>query len=267
MFEGLEPEDLHELASRLRERRLRENETLFEGGDAADSMFIVLEGKVNIFLYADGMRRVSVADLVKGMFFGEMALFDNKPRSAGAVAVTDTLLLELDRVVLTQYLERRPRAAMAIVRTTSERLRKTLSMVSERTARNVIEEFERGLSWADRLADKIAEVNGSWAFILLLSGITAVWMLINIPGLCFSTPPDGFPYQFFNLLLAVLVSLQGPLIVMSQNRQAAKERKEAENDFKVNLKNEVNIETILREVSVLRADVNARLDKLERKSE
>src|SRR4029079_10666259 len=74
---------------------------------------------------------------------------------------------------------------------------------------------------------------------------------------------DPYPYVFFNLLLAILVALQGPLIVMSQNRQTIKDRATAATDFKVNLKNEVNIETILRELGEFRAEANQRLEMLD----
>lgn len=255
MFEGLDEQDLNELACELQERHFSAGQMIFEEGEQAEAMFIVAEGFVNIYLPGDPATRVSLADLDAGKYFGEVALFDDKPRSASAQAQTDTVLLELGRATLTAYLERRPAAAMAIVRTMAERLRQTNAMLSERAARNVIEEFERGLSWADRLADKVAELNGSWRFILVLVGLTLAWVLLNVPGLVFDSAPDAYPYQFFNLLLAVLVALQGPLIVMSQNRQAAKDRKEAETDFKVNLKNEVNIETILAELRQLRAEL------------
>jgi uncharacterized membrane protein len=71
---------------------------------------------------------------------------------------------------------------------------------------------------------------------------------------------------FFNLLLAILVAMQGPLIVMSQNRQSMKDRATAETDFKVNLKNELNIETILRELGEFRLEANARIDALEKRN-
>jgi uncharacterized membrane protein len=262
MFEGLEEQDLAELAAALQERRFDAGVTVFAQGDRGESMYIVGDGLVNIFLPADGAARVSLADVSMGKFFGEMALFDDKPRSASASAVTDCVLLELDRSVLSDYLERRPRAAMAILRTMTDRLRLTNAMLSERAAKNVIEEFEKGLSWADRLADKVAELNGSWAFLGTLGLITIVWILVNVPGLLFRSTLDAYPYQFFNLVLAVLVALQGPLIVMSQNRQAAKDRKEAENDFKVNLKNEVNIESILRELKEFRRQALERIDRV-----
>ncbi|MBK8285838.1 MAG: DUF1003 domain-containing protein [Ahniella sp.] len=85
-------------------------------------------------------------------------------------------------------------------------------------------------------------------------GITIAWCAINMTSLM-GRPLDPYPFQFFNLALAILVGLRGPLIVMSQNRQSVKDRARAETDYKVNLKNEVNIETLMREFSELRAEI------------
>jgi uncharacterized membrane protein len=153
---------------------------------------------------------------------------------------------------------------MAILRTMSDRLRETNAMLSERAAKNVVEELEKNLSWSDRLADKVAELNGSWSFIIGLLVLTAGWTTFNATH-AMAEPFDPYPYVFFNLLLAILVALQGPLIVMSQNRQTLKDRAQAETDFKVNLKNEVNIESILRELGEFRAEANRRLEDLERR--
>src|SRR6202035_1584747 len=130
--------------------------------------------------------------------------------------------------------------------------------------KNAVEEIERTLTWQDKLADKVAEFNGSWGFILLLLTISGVWFLVNTQGVIGKEPFDVYPYQFFNLVLAVLVALQGPLIVMSQNRQTISDCATAKNDFSVNLKNEDNIETILRELGEFRAETNGRLETLEK---
>jgi len=264
IFEGLSAEDLELLAKKLVERRYKGGEMIFHQGDAGTEMYIVSRGHVNIHLPGEESRRVSLKDITKGEYFGELALFDDKPRSASALATTDAVLLELSRETLSSYLERRPRAAMAILRTMAERLRETNAMLSERAAKNVVEEIEKALTWSDRLADKVAELNGSWAFILGLGVIAVVWFVINRGELLERQPFDPYPYVFFNLLLAILVSLQGPLIVMSQNRQTIKDRATAATDFKVNLKNEVNIESILRELGEFRAEANQRLEVLEK---
>lgn len=263
MFEGLSADDLDHLASDLVERQLKAGEMIFDQGDTGTSMYIVAVGQVNIHLPGEASRRVSLKDIARGEYFGELALFDDKPRSASALATTDATLLELSREVLSDYLDHRPRAAMAILRTMAERLRETNSMLSERAAKNVVEEIERNLTWQNRLADKVAELNGSWSFILGLGAVTGLWMVLNKVSLLGKEVIDPYPFVFFNLLLAVLVALQGPLIVMSQNRQSLKDRAQAETDFKVNLKNEVNIETLLRELGEFRAEANTRLECLE----
>jgi CRP/FNR family transcriptional regulator, cyclic AMP receptor protein len=262
LFEGLEEDDLRALSAHLVERRVPAGQLIINQGDPGGEMFIVADGQVNIHLPGEASRRVSLKDIARGEYFGELALFDDKPRSASALATTDAVLLELGRETLSQYLEERPRAAMALLRTMTERLRVTNAMLSERAAKNAVEEVERSLSWGQRLADRVAEFNGSWAFIIGLCGFTLLWMAANSWAL-FRRDFDPYPYVFFNLLLAVLVALQGPLIMMSQNRQALKDRATAETDFKVNLKNELNIETLLRELGELRAEANVRLSRLE----
>src|SRR5262245_52579790 len=162
LFEGLEPDDLVALAASLHARPFKAGQMIFNQGDAGTEMYIVATGDVNIHLLGDASQRVSLKDIARGEYFGELALFDDKPRSASALATPDATLLELSRQTLSGYLERRPRAAMAILRTMAERLRETNALLSERAAKNVVKEIEQNLKWSDRLADKVAELNGSW---------------------------------------------------------------------------------------------------------
>jgi uncharacterized membrane protein len=261
MFENLADEDRQALAYSLVERRYAAGEVIITIGERGTSMFIVADGHVNIYLPGEASRRISLKDIAIGEYFGELALFDDKPRSASAVATTDATLLELDRDTLSHYLAQRPQGAMTLLQTMAGRLRATNEMLSQRAAKNVVAELESHLTWSQKLADRVAALNGSWAFILLLIGLTLAWIVINVPVL--RVEFDPYPFVFFNLLLAVLVALQGPLIVMSQNRASLKDRAQAETDFQVNLKNEVNIETLLRELGEMRAEMNQRLLALE----
>ena len=254
MFDGLSEDDLGSLANALDMRTFAAGTEIFAQGDIGYSMYIVATGDINIFLPGEESRRVSLKDISRGEFFGELALFDEKPRSASALATTDTVLYELKRATLAAFLEHHPSAAMAILRTMSGRMRETNALLHARVARNVNEEFERQLSWSDHLADNVANLNGSWRFIIFLLVLTAIWCLGN-SAMMGNGAPDPYPYQFFNLALGILVGLQGPLIMMSQNRQARKDRARAESDFQVNLKNEVNIETLLRELGEFRAEM------------
>jgi len=150
--------------------------------------------------------------------------------------------------------------------------------VRERAAANAVKQIEDNLTWGQKLADKVAELNGSWTFILILLGLTVGWATINIPAVAehvglYAHGDDGkvsgfdpYPYILYNLVLAILVSLQGPLIVMSQNRQTLKDRATADVDFRVNLKNELGIEKMLAELGAMRAEMTKRVEVLERSS-
>ncbi len=241
-------------------------------------MYVVQSGAVQIYLPSADKEAspVVLKDLRTGEYFGELSLFDNKPRSASVRAMVDTVLLELTRDELAEHLGRSPKAAMVILSEMGERLRETNAMLTQRASTDANKEFEESLSWSQRLADKVAELNGSWAFILMLLGLTTLWCIVNIPSIAvhvglYSKGDDGhltgfdpFPYILYNLVLAILVSLQGPLIVMSQNRQTAKDRATADIDFRVNLKNELGIEKMLAELGAMRAETSKRLDVLER---
>lgn len=262
LFKGLSVPDLNTLARTVSLHKYEAGQVIFKQGDIGTTMYIVMKGHVNIFMPGEASRLISLKDLTQGEYFGELALVDDKPRSASARAVTDVDLLELTRDMLLTYIGLQPRAALAILHTMSERLRETNILLSQRTSKNVDAELEKSLTWSDRIADKVAELNGSWAFIIILLGLTVSWMVVNSLHLL-GNPFDPYPYVFFNLILAVLVALQGPLIVMSQNREGLRDRARAEADYKVNLKNEVTIEMILQEVQALRIEMDDRLRKVE----
>jgi uncharacterized membrane protein len=265
LFQGISADDRRSLGDRLVERTCQPGQLIFAQGEKGSSMFLIAQGGVQIFLPppSNGAARVLLKELHAGEHFGELALFDDKPRSASAESTDGTILLELSREDFIAGLVRSPPAVLAVLSEMAERLRETNNLLSQRAAKDAIKEVEARLSWAERLADRVAEINGSWRFIIFLCGITVLWGVINafIPR-----PFDAYPYVFFNLVLALLVALQGPLIVMSQNRQADKERAQAASDFQVNLKNEVNIEMLVRQLSDFRRETSERLARLERVS-
>ena len=262
LFRGLSPEDRQALGLRLNERTCAPGQLIFSKGEVGTSMYVVGAGSVRIFLPpgVDGAPRVVLKEMASGEHFGELALCDDKPRSASAEAATETTLLELSRQDFIAGVVRSPNAVLAVLSEMANRLRDTNQLLSQRAAKDAVKEVEERLSWAEKLADKVAAINGSWAFILFLCGVSVLWAAVNawVPR-----PFDAYPYVFFNLVLALLVALQGPLIVMSQNRGAEKERAQAASDFQVNLKNEVNIEMMVRQLSDFRRETNERLDRLE----
>lgn len=123
--------------------------------------------------------------------------------------------------------------------------------------------FVAGMSFGDRMADSIARVGGSWGFIIAFLVFLIAWATTNTVLLSTQKAFDPYPFIFLNLILSMVAALQAPIIMMSQNRQAMKDRLDASKDYEVNLKSEVElislhnkIDTVLlREISELRADV------------
>ncbi len=120
----------------------------------------------------------------------------------------------------------------------------------ELLSKNINIEFERDLSFGERLADKVAEIGGSWGFILGFSAVVAMWVILNSIALL-KSHFDPYPYILLNLVLSCLAAVQAPIIMMSQNRQDAKDRLRSEYDYKVNLKAELEIRHLNERIDLL----------------
>jgi uncharacterized membrane protein len=135
------------------------------------------------------------------------------------------------------------------------RERRVLEKMAKRLAvsRNVNEEFDKQLSVGDRLADQVAEIGGSWAFIIAFGAVVVFWVLVNAVLLAgFGSTFDPYPFIFLNLMLSLLAAIQAPVIMMSQNRQAAKDRLAAGHDYEVNLKSEIEIAALHEKLDQIR---------------
>ena len=125
-----------------------------------------------------------------------------------------------------------------------ERERRVITRVAERSriSRDVNSAFDEKQTFGDRLADRVARFGGSWAFIVLFLGTLVAWAVLNSVVLAwYSAAFDPYPYIFLNLMLSMLAALQAPVILMSQNRQATRDRLAAGHDYEVNLKAELEI--------------------------
>ena len=111
----------------------------------------------------------------------------------------------------------------------------------ELLSRNVNAQFERELTFGERIADRVAEFGGSWRFIIIFMVMLTAWIAINSLFLLVRRPFDPYPFILLNLILSCIAAMQAPIIMMSQNRQEAKDRMRAEHDYQVNLKAEIEI--------------------------
>lgn len=117
-------------------------------------------------------------------------------------------------------------------------------------SRNINAEFEQRLTFGERLSDKIAEFGGSWRFIIIFFAILVAWIMLNA-WVLLQKPFDPFPFILLNLVLSCLAAIQAPIIMMSQNRQEAKDRLRSEYDYRINLKAELEIRNLHEKIDHL----------------
>jgi uncharacterized membrane protein len=125
--------------------------------------------------------------------------------------------------------------------------------VRRHVSRNIAKDFSEQLTFGQRMADKVAAFDGSWVFIGIFAVILVAWVFLNsFILLTLDKSFDPYPYILLNLFLSMLAAIQAPIILMSQNRQAFKDRLSAEHDYEVNLKAELEIMALHEKIDVLR---------------
>jgi uncharacterized membrane protein len=253
LFESLDEKAAKELCGLLETLDRGAGTVLFRAGDAGDAMYLIERGKVRICVQATDGHELTLTELGRGDFFGEMALFDGQRRSANAVVADDARLAMLSREHFLSFMRSTPNVALEMLTALANRLRHTDELLRHSATRNVNVEEAAQLTMADRAADKIAEFGGSWKFIIFEIGLFLSWMVLNT-WLLFDKVFDPYPYVFLNLVLGIICGLQAPIIMMSQNRQSHKDRLRSDLDYQVNLKNELALQEILQRLKVLERD-------------
>lgn len=239
LFKKLGPEGLAKLAARCTHRRCPAGEVLCRKGDAGDAMFVILSGSVKIGVGV-GKSELVFAHLKAGDAFGELALLDGQPRSADATADAPGEILVVPKDAFQQVLVEEPSLSAQLLSELALRLNRTDERRRDFSTRNVNEVAHEHQTFGDRMADRVAQYFGSWGFVGSLLVSSGAWFALNAVQVLFK-PFDPYPYNFFNFVLSVAVSLQAPLILMSQNRQSAKDAIQNDLDFETNLKNEIEI--------------------------
>ena len=118
-------------------------------------------------------------------------------------------------------------------------------------------------TFGQKAADAVAKFAGSWAFIFSFVAVMVIWMIVNV---VLSTKAfDAYPFILLNLVLSCIAAVQAPLIMMSQNRQEVKDRKRAENDYKINLKNELIIDDLHKKIELILENQKKILKELDNK--
>ena len=253
LFESLDDEAADELCHLLESLDCKAGAFLFRAGDEGNAMYLIERGKVRICVHTVDGREVTLTELDRGDFFGEMALFDGQRRSADARVAEDARLAVLSRDHFLSFMRSNPNVALEMLTALANRLRQTDELLRHTATRNVNVEEAAQLTLADRAADVIAEFGGSWKFIFTAIGFLVVWVAMNTVLLS-QKPFDKYPFILLNLVLNMIFALQAPIIMMSQNRQSHKDRLRADLDYQLNLKNELALNEILERLKPLERD-------------
>jgi uncharacterized membrane protein len=252
LFKRLEPHELERLAEEIDQVNFKAGETIFNEHDRGDALYILEKGAVRIWVYDEDVKDVTLAELKPGEFFGELAVLDRGERSSSATAIVESHLHRLSSDDFQQFLLEHPDCAIDVICEIGARMRQTNLLVSQRAARNINVQMEQRATLGQRVADKVAAFGGSWTFILIYGSSLVLWMAANTFLLAYmghgenGAQFDPYPYILLNLMLSMTAAMQAPIIMMSQNRAAEKDRLAAEQDFKVNLKSELMLEELIR---------------------
>jgi uncharacterized membrane protein len=251
VFRNVPADQLLPLRQAATHQRYSAGASIFRQGDIPKYFYVVASGAVDIVIPAVA-DDVIAATFEAGSFFGELGVFDKQPRTATARAEMDTDLVCIPLDAVADLLEYHPNAAKQFMSVIIERLRSADEMLSRLHLRNVNEIADEKMTFGERVADIVARFGGSWTFIIWFGVFLLAWMGVNT-AILLANPPDPFPYIFLNLILSCLAALQAPVIMMSQNRQASKDRLQADQDYQVNIKAEFAIQQLHRKLDEMRA--------------
>ncbi len=251
LFANLPPAQLDALRKDALRQLYKAGETIFHHGELPEHLYIVEEGVIDIVLPARG-EEIILATIEAGSFFGELSVFDSHPRTATARAAADASLICIPLTSIAALTNRSPIAARQFMSVIIHRLRTADELLARVQLKNINEVIDEQMTFGGKVADLVARFGGSWIFISSFFGFLLLWMAINTAAVLTSAP-DPFPYIFLNLILSCIAALQAPIIMMSQNRQAIKDRLQADQDFQINIKAEFAIQQIHRKLDELRS--------------
>lgn len=261
LFQGLDDEGRALLASHMDEVRFPSGAKLFNEADPGGISYVIRSGWVELSVIDEQEEKLVIGMLGPGELFGELSLFDGGVRSATAVALSDVEAVSLAREGLLDVLQRRPQSSLAIMTNLVKRIRDADALLKQRVQDpNLL--IEEKVTFADRLADLVASFGGSWRFVLSFSGVMILWIGANT---LLAGAFDPFPFILLNLALSTIAAFQGPFIMMSQNRQDAKDRIRADADYHVNVKAEAEILALHEKLDRLRVELNLKLESLGRR--
>ena len=249
LFALLDDDELAVLASQVELKRFAPRDRIYRAGDVGGRGYIVVSGAVRVTTVDEDHQEVVVDEPAVGEFFGFASMLDQTPHQTSAMAGQESVCIEVDRHDIMVLLERKPHAGMDMLAVLGKQYHGSQRLVRVRSMRNPNEVIEEQTTVGNHIADEVARFGGSWTFIISFGCVLVAYTALNVwlgRGAW-----DPYPFILLNLFLSMLAAVQAPVIMMSQNRQDAKDRLRGELDYAVNRRAESEIQGLSRKLNLL----------------
>jgi CRP/FNR family transcriptional regulator, cyclic AMP receptor protein len=249
LFALLDEEETAVLGAQVELRRFAARQRIYKTGDPAQRAYVMVSGGVRVSTVDEDQQEVIVDEPAAGEFFGFASMLEQTPHQTSAIAIEETVCVEVDRDDIAVLLQRKPLAGMDMLTVLGRQFHASQQLVRVRSTRNPNEVIEREATFGDRVSDGVARLGGSWAFIIGCLVVLMVYTYVNqVLG---RSAWDPYPFILLNLFLSMLAALQAPIIMMSQNRQDEKDRLRGELDYEVNRRAESEIQGLASKLNLL----------------
>ncbi|MES1206035.1 MAG: DUF1003 domain-containing protein [Pseudomonadota bacterium] len=264
IFQLLDDDERRLLAGDLDVVRFGAGEHVFDYGDPGDSLYVIKSGEVEVFFKDDTGTRIVLEVLKGGDFFGELSLLDNGPRTASVVVTRPVEALRVDRRDIDHLLRLHPEAALELLTAMGRRMRVSATLLRHTASRNVNKEAKDHRTAVEKASDWIAAFTGSIPFLAVHCVLFTAWILVNIEWVPGVPVFDPYPFGLLTMAVSLEAIILSVFVLLSQNRQVAKDRVRSDIEYDVNLKAELEIAHLHEKLDRLTSQMLARLENIDR---
>jgi len=249
LFALLDEEEITVLAGQGEMKKFAPRQRIYKVGDAGGQAYIMITGAVRATMVDQDHQEVVVDEPAHGEFFGFASMLEQTPHETTAIALAETVCVEVDRQDVAVLLQCKPLAGMDMLAVLGRQFHVSQQLVRLRANRNSNELIETQATVGERIADSVGRFGGSWSFILTVLAALMVYTAVNM--VLGRSAWDPYPFILLNLFLSMMAAIQAPVIMMSQNRQDTKDRLRGELDYDVNRRAESEIQGLSRKLNPL----------------
>jgi CRP/FNR family cyclic AMP-dependent transcriptional regulator len=249
LFALLDEDEAGVLAGQVELKKFAPRQRIYRIGDVGAQAYVMVSGRVRVTTIDEDNQEVVVDEPSHGEFFGFASMLEQTPHVTTAVALEEAECLEVSRDDIAVLLQRKPMAGMDMLRVLGRQFHSSQKLIRSRAMRNPNEVIEQRETTGERTADAVAKFGGSWTFIIIFTVVILFYTSLNVH--LARSAWDPYPFILLNLFLSMLAAIQAPVIMMSQNRQDAKDRLRSELDYEVNRRSEAEIQGLARKLNLL----------------